>query len=483
MKIPIPKKESLQPNTLKKVEVQGLKGANTIVFSLTPNKEEALSSVSLEIEDSLVAQAERVQFKYIHDGFISTALWYPEKPTDQGAKIKLAIPSKLRQNSERIAVAKMELKGDNYFEEFEIPKEKIISSGYFEIPLTSYHKAKEISCNAMLINGNRDNVMYAPNKGQAVYRSKLQQAALECMRTNLASPYTDDDSGRSLCLSKLNDLLSETEEASPFLSGDKNLIYYTVYFDSGYVELFDLSVTTILKYSDLNFDVLVITDEATKKLIENTEAAARINLKYFITKTPGDGVEASKQKVGIYRYPEINDYNKILFLDCDIIATKDINPIFDVNLRDNILYSAKSHNLNQSHFRTVHHGFTSLPASFVDEMRAVSQVPFNAGQFMFVNSERMQKHLANTQWFMDNWPSEYFFEQCFMCYYFCNAYMADTAELTNFFGFNTVTDNNLSDTSAEDKVFVHFIAPPLKADHKLKFIQIYMKLREERSYE
>jgi len=45
-------------------------------------------------------------------------------------------------------------------------------------------------------------------------------------------------------------------------------------------------------------------------------------------------------------------------------------------------------------------------------------VPFNAGQYMFLNSSRMKGHFSNIRWLKNVWPDEYFYEQSFMNYYF-----------------------------------------------------------------
>jgi hypothetical protein len=100
-------------------------------------------------------------------------------------------------------------------------------------------------------------------------------------------------------------------------------------------------------------------------------------------------------------------------------------------------------------------------------------MPFNAGQFLFRNSERMRKHFDNVNWFMRNWAGEYFFEQAFMCYYFCKAYLTDDGALNKYMSIiatNGITEQELS----EDTCLIHFIAPPLDAYTKLKFIDWFL---------
>lgn len=482
MKIPIPNKERIIPDKLKKVEVLGLHrkatGSSPAAFSFTPAVEEILKNSTLEIDDAMLALVDKVQFKYIHDNTINIATWDRPSPEALLAKIKIGIPTRLKATLEKIESVKFKLYGDNeFFEAINLAKDAIAAFDYFEIPLESYKKAKTVKFDITLSNNNTDAVIFPGNKQEAVYRSKMAQSAAGCMKKNKKTPYDDDQQGRTSCLAQVGELLKNTSKLSTESEGIKNLVYYTVYFDSGYVELFDLSLSSVLEHCRDAFDVLVITDSATQKLLEKTEVAQKKELKYFITETPEDGIEASKRKVSIHEYQQLNEYQNVLFLDCDIVASGDMSDIFE-GAKADTFYSVKNKNLNCGHFRTIHHGFTTLTEAFVDEMRFAQQHPFNAGQFMFKPSERMQKHFENVQWFMENWPSEYFFEQCFMCYYFCNAYMCDTTLLAKYIGLNSTVDDKIVDEDINDKALVHFIAPPLDAKTKITFIKKWLKEKE-----
>ena len=479
MKIPIPNKELIIPDKLKKVEVLGLHrkvtGSSPVAFSFTAAVDEILKHSTLEIDDALLEPVDKVQFKYVHNDTIKIAAWNRPLPGALPAKIKIGVPVRLKATIEKITSVSFKLQGDDeFFEAINVSKDTITTFDYFEIPLEGYNKAKTVKFDIILNNNNTDTVIFPGNKQEAVYRSKLAQSAAGCMKKNEKTPYDDDHQGRAACLAQVDELLKTTSKFSADSEGTRNLIYYAVYFDKGYVELFDLSLSSVLEHCGDDFDVLVITDNTTQKLLEKTEAAQKKSLKYFITETPDDGIEASKKKVSIYKYPQLNEYQNVLFLDCDIVAVGDMTDIFR-NLKSDTFYSVKNKNLHCGHFRTIHHGFTTLSEAFVDEMRVAQQHPFNAGQFMFKPSERVLKHFDNVQWFMENWPSEYFFEQCFMCYYFCNAYMSDTSLLAKYIGLNSTVDDSIVDDDINDKPLVHFIAPPLDAKTKLIFIKNWLK--------
>jgi lipopolysaccharide biosynthesis glycosyltransferase len=235
---------------------------------------------------------------------------------------------------------------------------------------------------------------------------------------------------------------------------------------------------SIIKHTTIDFDVLIITDEATQQLINRQPFTKHITPKYHITSTPIDGVEASKNKTLIYDYVDVDAYDKILFLDCDIVAVGDIASVFDVCVDHNKLYTARGINMAFHHHRSFHHGFDVVKQSFIDEMTDARQYPFNAGQFMLRNSNIMRKHFNNLNWFMRAWSGEYFFEQAFMCYYFCKAKITDDALNSKLALISTVVENSYS---LQGKVLLHFTAPPLDATTKINFINNFITKHYEQS--
>lgn len=297
-----------------------------------------------------------------------------------------------------------------------------------------------------------------------------------CIRRNTSKEYHDTNADRIKCLRTVDKSILETFDIPVISQGIKNLIYFSVYFDKGYVELMNNSLMSIIKHANINFDILIITDKATKKLIAKQPFAKHIRPKYHITPMPIDGVEASKNKTLIYDYVNVDAYDKILFLDCDIVAVGDIIKVFDVCIDHNKLYTARGVNIDYHHHRSFHHGFDVVRQDFIDEMTATQQHPFNAGQFMFRNSNVMRKHFRNLNWFMRVWPGEYFFEQAFMCYYFCKAKITDDALNNHLALISTVVENSYS---LRGKTLLHFTAPPLDAITKINFINNFI----EKNYE
>lgn len=248
---------------------------------------------------------------------------------------------------------------------------------------------------------------------------------------------------------------------------NKNLIYYSVYFDTGYVDLLHKSIESILSKSNLNFEFLIITDRPTKQIIDKLSFSKEIKINFLITKTPEDGWQASENKTKIFQYSKINDYEKILFLDCDIICVSDISKIFDIVIQNNILYTAGNENLTFEDHLTIHHGFDFLNSEYCEEMKKNNQMPFNSGQFLFKNSIEMKIHFQNIKNLLKNWIGEYFFEQCFMNYYFCKNNLTNNVDLNE----KVLISDAFGDlTKKQNKCLIHLIKPVLDAQAKLNYI-------------
>ena len=98
-------------------------------------------------------------------------------------------------------------------------------------------------------------------------------------------------------------------------------------------------------------------------------------------------------------------------------------------------------------------------------------MPFNAGQFLFKNSTKMKAHFDNVNWFMQNWPGQYFFEQAFMNHYFCvNAF----TDATKFDKFVKLIPAGIMEAPHKDCTILHFIGPALDGAAKITHLENYL---------
>ena len=119
----------------------------------------------------------------------------------------------------------------------------------------------------------------------------------------------------------------------------KTIIYSCVFFNKKYIDLINLLLKSYKLFGNFSDDVdyLIIcnTDfqKEIKTIFDNLNISGKIWGIDLKTK-----FEAGYSRLKIFDYPDINLYNKILYLDCDILVTNSINKILDFQL-ENKLYA------------------------------------------------------------------------------------------------------------------------------------------------
>lgn len=384
---------------------------------------------------------------------------------------KISIPEKIYLEFNKLDKIFLEgIKCDTLVYSIPIPSAHVKVLNFVELISTFYEKVDKFCYRLVYKNGSIEHLVYK-NKEQLLAKNINFKRHL---KKNLLAPFRDTLEGMNECLDQVNNKIADTKILSKTPIGIKNLIYYTVFGDSGYVDLLELSINSILSFPNKIFwDFLIITDKETKTKINQIVFSKPINLHFLILDTPSDGVEASKCKIRLYDWEFIDEYQNILFLDTDIVAIENIDSVFDACLENNVVYTAYGQNPNTLDFRNYYHGFEILSKEFVQEMKNTKQQPFNAGQFLFKNSKIMRAHFTNINWFMENWPGEYFFEQSFMCYYFAKArcIQDNLLSLVDFCSLETIT---LITQIKPTTVLLHFAGEALNAVAKLDYIRKHL---------
>lgn len=256
--------------------------------------------------------------------------------------------------------------------------------------------------------------------------------------------------------------------------GSKKLIYYTVYGET-YVKLLEKSLESLYETSINDFDVLIIADLETINQIEKLDIVNenRLEFYYHVVSKPIDGIEASMNKTKIYDFEFIDNYSHILFLDCDIISIKDVNLLFQNITDSSKFYCICNPSVNSGGYLGIYHGLNYNKDEVFELAIKGNYRPFNAGQFAFINSKRMRKHFSNINSFIENWDGEYFFEQVFMNIYFLYCDCLNDS-LSNMVCLANATVENLDKRHSENDVLIHFIAPALLGDVKIKYLERYL---------
>jgi lipopolysaccharide biosynthesis glycosyltransferase len=130
----------------------------------------------------------------------------------------------------------------------------------------------------------------------------------------------------------------------------KNLLYTCVFSNKHFIKLLELLLISIKEFGNVknDIDVLVLTHFQFKNDIK--KIAKHINLNIIIYCMDFNTIpEAKSARLYIFNIPFIQNYNKILYLDTDIIITNDLHNIFNNNIEDK-LYVVEECDISGAYF-------------------------------------------------------------------------------------------------------------------------------------
>ena len=118
----------------------------------------------------------------------------------------------------------------------------------------------------------------------------------------------------------------------------KSIIYSCVFYNEKYINLINLLLKSYKLFGNSadNIDYLIICSPEFQNKIQEIFDNLNINGKIWCLDLKTK-FEAGYSRLKIFDYPNINLYNKILYLDCDILITNSINKVLDLTL-DNKVY-------------------------------------------------------------------------------------------------------------------------------------------------
>ena len=304
------------------------------------------------------------------------------------------------------------------------------------------------------------------------------------IKVNKRSAYANTSEGKAEVLLKLENRykIAEKQDARPL--GNKNLIYYTAAGNNDWLKLLKMSLESLASQDYHNFDVLLITTKRFKKEISAWNTKKKLNIYFFLVDEPEDGIAASINKLLIYKYKNIAKYSRVLFLDSDTIVVRSLEELFTQELDSTRFYTAWSSGYVASAMYEAHllpfHGIGVLDYAGALALEASKQIPFNAGQYLFIASRQMLKHFENIHWLAKNWPGEYFFEQAFMTHYFCTKGITESEtfdKYVNLYTFSAPVQKNVTTKQLNDPqvCIYHFIGKSTEADSKISFIETFFK--------
>jgi lipopolysaccharide biosynthesis glycosyltransferase len=204
----------------------------------------------------------------------------------------------------------------------------------------------------------------------------------------------------------------------------RDLIYYAIGYNDKYISLLDIAIKSLMMYSST--DILVICDDS---FLPKCKEILPERILYMTTPDSLTTADAAMQKLKIFDYENINSYDRVLFLDSDIIVHTSLEPFFNGVRRPGILYVYTEREPQYEHKNLCFSLWNYTPEDFI--MFKIHKVMvFNTGCFLFIRCPAMKFHFDEVRKMTKTHKGPFFFEQSFMNVYFNKLNATDRTVLT-----------------------------------------------------
>jgi hypothetical protein len=258
---------------------------------------------------------------------------------------------------------------------------------------------------------------------------------------------------------KIGYWIQKMREAFP-----KTLVYYTVGYSATYIDVLALSLRS-LRASGYVGDIAVLCDES---FLPRCKELLEPGILYATFPDAATPEQASMNKLRIYELPGIEQYERVLFLDSDILVHMNVNTLFRKITAPGILYVPTETTKQIDHTNVIWSLCSYTPIDLA-VFQANNVHVFNAGCFAFVRCDAMNEHFLAVQYMMSQHTGDFFYEQSFLNVYFNRNGQTDRTLLTDE---NYVFPKG---DRAYPGYLVHFAGDPGSGKTKLQRMTAYMK--------
>jgi predicted O-methyltransferase YrrM len=241
-----------------------------------------------------------------------------------------------------------------------------------------------------------------------------------------------------------------------------NCIFICVFNHEKYVDMFLLLLESIFIYGNLNnTHLLVYTSTPFMNKIKQNHLFNE-KIKFEINDTYNDINTACKSRLDLFNLPSVSNYEKILYLDTDILVKNDINKVFNV-CKDDILYVLEEGNLtNKDDF----YGGIRLFGNEINNYDDKSA--FTSGILLFNNCEKIKDLFQKILEDIKNRPFHFeCYDQPYIVYNAFKYNLYDNKVLKSL-----VVNNDTNIRS--QKVIHHFPGGPGSYEHKIRKMTIFL---------
>ena len=246
-----------------------------------------------------------------------------------------------------------------------------------------------------------------------------------------------------------------------------NLIYFCVFHNEKYIELAELLLKSLRLYGKLGetVDVLVYTSTDFANKMRLNEWPFRVI--YKTNDTYDSIAKACKARLDLFDFPEIGRYEKILYLDTDILIRREVLPVFDVAKHD-LLYALEEGSLNME----VPYDYWGKTLFGPGQIEALEdKTAFSSGVLLFRNGPTMRNLFERIRLNMGTGDPHEFHDQPYIVYHTIRAGLKNNQALKPFVSIN-------EKSAKTTKTILHFAGSPGAAENKQEKMRQFLTLLE-----
>lgn len=167
-----------------------------------------------------------------------------------------------------------------------------------------------------------------------------------------------------------------------------NLIYICVFHQESYIQLLKMLIHSISEKGNINMNthILIMTSPTFQSKIQDELSEYSLTIHYYILELH-TLFEAGCARLHIFNYENIKLYDKILYLDTDILIHSDMNTLFQLPLSDK-LYALEEGSIGHEYWGNQFFDFTQYD-------RHMSA--FTSGILFFTNTTPIQSLFTDIQ--------------------------------------------------------------------------------------
>ena len=242
-----------------------------------------------------------------------------------------------------------------------------------------------------------------------------------------------------------------------------NCIFVTVFNQRQYVDMFFLLLESIFTYGNLDesTNILIYTSTPFMRIIKNCHLFNNKKIKFEINDRYNNIVKACRARLDLFNLSSIKNYNKILYLDTDILIKGDIKDVFDV-CNEDVLYALQEGKINEND-----HWGVKLFGKEINKYN--DKTAFTSGILLFNNCNKIKDLFQKIKEDIIKRPlnGPYRYDQPYIIY---NAFKYN---LYNNKVLKSLVVNNDKNIHS-DKVIHHFPGGPGLFKHKIPVMIVFL---------